>query len=678
MSVREMRWRAWFLLGMMFGLTVWGCDGGDSRGRSGAGSPAAASASIGPNGGTLTSLDGKVTLNIPAGALGNTETITIESVDPADLRPELPGATLAWELKPDGLEFAQSVQASVTLPDSPTQADGSLRVSLGSLLTLTGGAPEALGNHTFTVDGASNTATLAGTLTHFSPLAFYSGLLDSSSRTAGEIFMELIPLPGKMTVGQEYRPTLRMALDGFEDREPVTGSPRYRDFSLPPLKHFPVEEEDLSGFRALQAPSPFPTRGSFVLAGYGTYVCEEVTEAARFLLDIKAILTTSSGLLLPPGVIIGFRMTHACEAPALPPPTDGQIIETTFLKPEALSLISTIIPSPFLSLFGLEGNNPYAAITHNPGMSMINIKTGEVVATKELGPDPFGPLFGAVAYLHDGQGCLFGYRERRFRSCWDPDINDFGLTEISLSDGPYHDAGLISETPVEGPNGVRQLLWFVEGDSVHQEHQPGAPGSDIFQRTLPNLSASIWFSNGGPPTGTSKSAFFTENGARVLVVRGSPSGPGQVWWGNPADANGGTFVGTLGNDTRKIRCKIPVCAVSNFGGQVTILVWDGTHPPQIGGTIPETPNAVGIDIRAVGDDREILSADFTNNTWTLTKVNATGEILTSTTTPVPEGCMNPGHGIFVTDPQSNVVYVVLSCNGVNAEGKSALTKIPLP
>jgi hypothetical protein len=613
-------------------------------------------------------------LTIPAGALSNTETVSIKSIEPAALPPEWAGAELAWELKPDGLQFARSVRVSVTLPEFPTQADGSVRVSLGSLFTLPGGTAEPLGNPTLTADGESNTTTIAGTLTHFSPLAFYSGLFDSSNRNVGKIFVALIPLPEKMTVGQQYRADLWMTLDGFEEEPPVTGSPLYRDFSAAPLKHFPNVDTNGSGFRELQVPSPLSTRGAFVFAGYGPYVCEKVAKVARFLLDLNLRLATSNAPLLP-DTLIGFRTTHTCEAPPPPPPPKNrQIIELPFFNPEALFEISTVIPPPFLSRFGLEGEHPYAVVGHNPGMSIMNLKTGQVVATKDLGQDPLGPLHGAVAYLHDGEGCLFGYRERRYRSCWDPDGHTFGPTEISLSDGPDHDADLISNTPVEGPSGARHLRWFVEGDQVHQEYQPGPPGSPLFERTLERS----WFAIGGTPTGTSKSAFFNQDNSRALVVRGSPSEAGQVWWGNPADLGGGTFVGALGNDTRKIRCEIPICAVSHFADRVTILIWDGITPPKIGDTIPESTHAVGIDVRAVGNDREILSADFANNAWTLTRVNLIGQILSSTKSPVPEGCVHPGHGLFVTDPQSRQVYVVLSCNGVNAEGKSALTKIPLP
>ncbi|WDT79048.1 MAG: hypothetical protein MPW14_18110 [Candidatus Manganitrophus sp.] len=142
MSIRGMRWGGWLLWVIGIGLTVWGCSDENPENRSGAGSPGPGSANIGTDGGTVTSADGMVTLTVPAGALGNTETIVIRSIHPASLPPELAGAELAWELRPDGLQFAQPVQVSVALPESPAQADGTFRIPLSFLRTLAGAAPK--------------------------------------------------------------------------------------------------------------------------------------------------------------------------------------------------------------------------------------------------------------------------------------------------------------------------------------------------------------------------------------------------------------------------------------------------------------------------------------------------------------------------------------------------------
>ncbi|MCG3116621.1 MAG: hypothetical protein LLH30_13150 [Candidatus Manganitrophus sp. SA1] len=172
MNARAMRWAAWLLLVTGIGLKVSGCGGGSSGGGGGAGNPAVASASIGPNGGNMTSLDGKVTLTIPAGALGNTQTITIESIDPATLPGEFAGiaAERAYELKPDGLQFNPPAQIIFQL-DAPAQpAAGAVEKGIAVLLTSANGQVEPLGNLALTVDADGKTAGLTGELTHFSKL----------------------------------------------------------------------------------------------------------------------------------------------------------------------------------------------------------------------------------------------------------------------------------------------------------------------------------------------------------------------------------------------------------------------------------------------------------------------------------------------------------------------------
>ena len=71
---------------------------------------------IGPDGGSVTSADGKLTLEIPAGALSETVGVEIEVVDPATL--DLDGSLLAgeiYELAPDGIEFSAPVQIIRTM-----------------------------------------------------------------------------------------------------------------------------------------------------------------------------------------------------------------------------------------------------------------------------------------------------------------------------------------------------------------------------------------------------------------------------------------------------------------------------------------------------------------------------------------------------------------------------------
>lgn len=154
-----------YLAALLVGVLLVSCGGGG-------GAPVGTTVStpIGANGGIVTSADGKLTLTIPAGALGNTEIITIESIDPVTLPPEFSGLNgqAAYKLGPDGTQFAQPVGVSVNLNDPPLQADGSVKGSLVALVTSVNGALESLGNVALSVNMTANTATATGKLTHFS------------------------------------------------------------------------------------------------------------------------------------------------------------------------------------------------------------------------------------------------------------------------------------------------------------------------------------------------------------------------------------------------------------------------------------------------------------------------------------------------------------------------------
>ncbi len=73
----------------------------------------AISASIGPSGGTLTSADGRLTLTVPANAVANSTTLSIQPISNA-----APGATgSAYRMLPDGQTFAVPVKLSFAYDD---------------------------------------------------------------------------------------------------------------------------------------------------------------------------------------------------------------------------------------------------------------------------------------------------------------------------------------------------------------------------------------------------------------------------------------------------------------------------------------------------------------------------------------------------------------------------------
>ncbi len=676
------------LFGVIAAALLAACGGGGDGGTGGtpATSPPAGSAVIGRDGGTVTSADGKVKLVIPAGALGNSETITIESIDPAKMPAPLAGADLAYDMKPDGLRFAQPAQISVALPNSVRQADGSINLKLGALVNSSRTGVEALGDQTLTVDGRNNTTSISGTLTHFSAVAFGNRL--KAARIGSEVgFLTttLNPIPDRLAVGTTYRASFEVAAEGFGASETVSGEFAYKDQSRAPLRHIPDMASigpDSAGFFPLAGPPTLSTPAR--LGNYGDYVCDQ--PASAVVTDVQLRLANASLFLgyvdaeVPlQGLKVQWYYGHVCEftGPPPPPPSpDEAFVFFVNALIEGVVMLATNLgatPEEISAIFGIPLEQVRSILVGafaNPGLRLIDIRNGQVARSKDL---PGMPMFGVVPHLKDGKGCLFGYGSTTARTCYFAEINDFGFTEIGINVGPVTDAGLVSSTPVQTPTGRRHLLWYVGNGTVIQEYQESA-GGEVQRRELSKNAPNSWYRSGGTATGKAQSAFFNANADRVLVVRGEPNAPGQLWFGNPADLTGGMLVGSLGansNDTRKIRCALPICAVSSFGGLVSIVTWDGTNAPAIAGTIAGTTGAVGIDVAVEGANRTIRSADFTNNTVTKTIVTAAGQVVSSVTKAVPQGCTNPGHVTSFTDAGGQRKSVV-SCNGRNAQGQSAV------
>src|SRR5688572_24481287 len=87
---------------------------------------APATATIGAAGGTLTSTDGHLRLDIPAGALAADTAIEIQQIE----WPE----GLGWALRPDGLAFALPVGATLTFGEA--EAGTPTRTTVDAIETL--------------------------------------------------------------------------------------------------------------------------------------------------------------------------------------------------------------------------------------------------------------------------------------------------------------------------------------------------------------------------------------------------------------------------------------------------------------------------------------------------------------------------------------------------------------
>ena len=167
---------------LVFGLLLTGCKNSsptnttDDDQKQEQPDPNTSSKEVGPDGGTLSSSDNLVTLDIPAGALGSNETITISLIEAEDLGSEFNDVTSeigidkAYELGPDGLTFEQPITVSFASNQTVTQEGDSVVIAPAALLTSDGGETVGLDSLRMVVDEESGEVTLAGELSHFSPL----------------------------------------------------------------------------------------------------------------------------------------------------------------------------------------------------------------------------------------------------------------------------------------------------------------------------------------------------------------------------------------------------------------------------------------------------------------------------------------------------------------------------
>lgn len=644
---------------------------------------------ITPSGGTIRLENDTVRLIFEPGAVDREVRVEFKAHDPLFERL-VEGADVAISVQPP-IELLKPAQVEVLRPPPRSPAYG-LATGLGALLFVRGGNAEALADQAIRVDGRTNTAWATGWLTRLEPFAFSSQLKTDAGADLGSITMNWRHAPEKLTVGVDYRAEFGAQSRGFAPDARASFEVAYKDTSGDPLRHAPdaTLAQDADGFYKLPT-TELRLDASVSFGGYGRYAAERAADnfgsSVQFKVSAQDLrVRLGGGAVFMPRLKYLFSQPHTAESAPAPqppqppqPPSASPKYVVTDVRRAAEGLfgfhIANDLEAFFLTALGLEKVGAYAAhATSNPGLHIVDLTTGETVISKDL---TGMPMYGVVPHIKDGAACLFGYGTRAARTCYDPAFKDFGFTEIGINTLNVTDAGMLSPTPIDTPTGARQLLWYVADGSVVQEIASTASGSGVGLRPLGDRPGANWYRNGGTPTGKAQSAYFNAAGDRVLIARGEPNAPGQLWFGNPADPNGGMFAGSLGangNDTRKIRCAAPVCAVSSFGGLVTIVLWDGANLPTIVGTIPGTTGSVGIDVADEGANRAIRSADFNNDTVTKTIVDSAGQILSSITLALPPGCTKPGH-VTWQPGADNRPQTLVSCSGVNAQDRSAIATL---
>lgn len=186
----------------VFGVALSACDGDGDGGVDIVPTPT-------PGVVTITSDDGKLTLEIPRGAVDEGTEISVTSV-PLEQLPEalqvLRGVGDGYRLEPEGLEFSESVAVSLELDaDEIAEVQGEGGTAAVALVSLTAdGEREVLGKPVTEVSLSEGTVVARGELSHLSYL----------SRTIGSLKVNLVrPEP---PVGEVFTATLQVANIGEE------------------------------------------------------------------------------------------------------------------------------------------------------------------------------------------------------------------------------------------------------------------------------------------------------------------------------------------------------------------------------------------------------------------------------------------------------------------------------
>jgi len=429
--------------------------------------------------------------------------------------------------------------------------------------------------------------------------------------------------------------------------------------------------------------------------GGGTTIGEVHIEA-----DTASAVSITEAML-PPGWSLD---SVACNVPSNAHPTipnavllgplpPGQVAECVFNNSKSAaaafrafsSLLAPEAANP-TNTFGLPAGNRIAVAGSN-GFVIIDALTDAIPTVPQgTGSTPLsfvGPggsafnLYGALVAQHptaNGSDSLFwhGANTASSRQYFpSPPPPGFGFTAIA-SMGNVTDATYIGGDPA-----AAGVLWVSGGVAAHVWKR-FSPGGELFFSTAGGslVSGTNVGQTFPQPAFISAFAFdlvFQENGQIVpppssgwiaSVIDGTP---GKLWITKPGTVELGTLVGDVGNSPRRIRC-LPshdLCAVSNFASDsLTIVQWDGVGTAAITATVAVGDGPVGIDLVADGANVKVVSTGFGDDTYTITTLGPTGTVVGQPdTNPVPAGCVDPGHAIWLPNAPGTIVVTCKGSNG---------------
>lgn len=645
-----------------------------------------AMATIGSTGGTVSSVDGKVVLDVPAGALSADQEISITMVTAGQRGEDLADVSadaLVYEMRPDGLQFDMPVQVEI-MPSpefSPTTTDDESTIPMLTMVTLSGGMVELAAGQTIDIDVDAGTMSLVGSIEHFSTL-----VLIPEVQVGGEIeeFRLLAQVPTTALLGEPFNVPVVFLPNSPASFVGVSGL--YADASDSPVDlNAPLNAE----FAPIDGPF---TRGFFVeneyvctARGPGTWGAEITIEGVAPVLpgidsfdnENPLVIQASRGiscfggfdsfqLPAPEGIVrvngrtpgvglasgAGYGVTHG----TLDMGGDGSGRLVFARQGGALLTTGDGLPIADFDAPGLAGQSVYGAAALGADGMMVNssvglfVSTGPLLETEQdpptavsLSPVP-QPVTGPDMAANATDLISFG-----------SDEGGFGAVAVLFGDQDI--AFFAAGTDVGGGPG------FAFREDLAEAFKPG--GVSVFGTELP---VTAWVGEQG----------FSETSPMLVGTVTDDVDRNSTLW--IVELVGGVAVPVAVDnifpaaEVRRIRCLEGICAVTAYGsgfgfGNTVMFTWDGADGVEpIQGLSGRT---IGVDLRMSGGNTVLIATtSFTGNSFVVHEISTAGEYLNGAFEDAPAGCTGPGHVAFRQDRE-----VILTCNS-SGEAVSATFEFP--
>lgn len=598
------------------GTSDTGGSGSDVReGDTDGGSVGGVQETIGSDGGTITSADGRLTIEIPSGALSASETITIAPLAGKDLQDPFVAreGSAYYEVEPSGLTFDKPVTATYNLDRDPVRTDGTIEMIISMMMTRgSDDKPEYLENLRREIDPATGQEMVRGELNHFSPI-----IIDKDGIT--------LEIKGVPTEPIEVHDSFDVEVIASEDYSDMTLDPassHYKDHSDPALR---PKNESFGLTR--------PNSRKSTLTGKTSYECTETGKHDFFA-------TVEVGGVSFPGPAISANMAvveHLAN-------DSGEDTPTEFLPARTVKCVAakggerlhpTEMPAPedFDVLEGPNGS-VWMAIPGENGAIVYDLLTGKVVSRvgrtlkKATGVRVFERPSGDLQKMF-----IFGQSLEQRVIGEKP-----GITSALFRNEIVTDLAIYGETPKEGgvvTNNSRGSVLFFRWDDNEKDWELASNSEAfIYGNTINDVAR-----------GTSVSAYADSIKGPVYVATDSANGmPGQLWSHDLSDPmKKPTEIGDLGMAPRRIRCLEKVCAVTNFESDTLTVAVERSAGLEIVGTVDVGDGPVGVHLKkSSGGNVLALTTGSAEGSFHVTELDSNGNKVSQSSYQAPTECKGPG------------------------------------